>query len=55
MIYKRVVDTSEWLTHFVRDASLYLTTKITTPQSKDFSYMEGRVQLAIQAFKKGQF
>jgi hypothetical protein len=38
-----------------RDASLYSTTKMTTPRSKDSSYTEGRIELAIQAFKKGQF
>jgi hypothetical protein len=39
----------------VRDASLYSTTKMTTPRSKDSSYTEGRIELAIRAFKKGQF
>jgi hypothetical protein len=28
---------------------------MTTPRSKDSSYTEGRIELAIQAFKKGQF
>jgi hypothetical protein len=28
---------------------------MTTPRSKDSSYTEGRIELAIQAFKKAQF
>jgi hypothetical protein len=48
VIHKRVVDTSEW--SCTRRVSLF-----NTPRSKDSSYTEGRIELAIQAFKKGQF
>jgi hypothetical protein len=39
VIHKRVVDTI----YRVRDASLYSTTKMTTPRSKDSSYTGGEL------------